>query len=165
MSRYMTALLPWMLLAGCAISDPPKSELSPLQARAVNSRDLGKQFGATYDEIWWATMTTLQDAGFVVRQASKNDGYIYGVWLNSFEKESDYFGPLNAAAMRSFSQVEVSVTLEKSGEHSTLVRLSTRLGPESEAQDDAAFTRRFFAYLQKEVFLREAQKRLVAAKT
>ena len=110
-------------------------------------------------------MTTLQDAGFVVRQASKTDGYIYGVWLNAFEKDSEYFGPLNAAAMRKFSQVEVSVTLERSGERGTMVRISTRLGPACEAQDDAAFTRRFFAYLQKEVFLREAQKRLASAKT
>jgi hypothetical protein len=144
-------LLPLALLAGCATQLPPRSQLAPLQARVVNTRDLGKQFNATYDDIWWATLTVLQNDGFVLRQADKDAGFIYGVWMNSFERRA-----------REFADVEVSLTLEKREEHSTLVRLSARLGSDGEAQDDAAFTSRFFAGIQKELFLRMAQKRFAS---
>jgi len=156
MARYMILLLPLALLAGCATQPPPRSQLAPLQARVVNTRDLGKQFNATYDDIWWATLTVLQNDGFVLRQADKEAGFIYGVWMNSFERRA------NHSLSRKFADVEVSLTLEKREEHSTWVRLSARLGPDGEAQDDAAFTSRFFAGIQKELFLRMAQKRFAS---
>jgi hypothetical protein len=151
MARYMILFLPLALLAGCATQPPPRSELAPLQARVVNTRDLGKQFNATYDDIWWATLTVLQNDGFVLRQADKEAGFIYGVWMNTFEQRA-----------RKFADVEVSLTLEKREEHSTWVRLSARLGSDGEPQDDGAFTSRFFAGIQKELFLRMAQKRFAS---
>ena len=153
MPRYMMLFLPLAWVAGCAMQPPPRSELAPLQVRAVNTRDLGKQFNATYDDIWWATLTVLQNDGFVLRQADKDAGFIYGVWMNTFEKR---------ASSRKFAEVEVSLTLEKNAEHSTLVRLSARVGSDGEPQDDAAFTSRFFAGIQKELFLRMAQKRFAS---
>ena len=157
MERVITLLSLLLLALTVGCQHISRSDLGPLQSRALHSRDVGRQLDARYDEVWWGTVTALQDAGFVLRQADKNAGFIYGVWIDTSEPaiEVPLFGiPLTHQV------VEVSITLEQQGETSTVLRLSARMGAGGESQDDAQFPQRFFAAVQKEVFVRTTARRL-----
>ena len=144
-----------LLLCGCtthSLRELSTPRLTGLQRRAVNSRHIGKQFDATYDDVWWATISTLQLHDFVLRDADKDAGYIYGVWQNGFEQETkrSIFG-LNKE--EELKEIEVSVTLEDLGSEGAMVRISSRGTSVGESMDDASFCSRFFASLNKELLL------------
>ena len=158
--RGMNAWVPLLLVAavaGCA--NLSGSRLASLQSRELRSRVMGQRLNATYDQVWWGTVTALQNAGFVLRTADKDAGFIYGVWSDVFETKGEIPFLLFSIPI-GYREVEVSVTLERRGEHSTVLRVSNRLGSAGESQDDALFPQRFFAAVQKEVFRRQAAKRL-----
>ncbi len=185
--RYSTTILVALALfaGGCAVTPPPTAPpatpVAGLQRRAITSRDLGKELQADYLDLWWATITVLQDAGFVLRDADQQDGFIYGAWLNRFETRAvappqglgliegligtDFFSVTSDTSADSgeldfngdwneFTDIEVSVTFERRGEHSIVVRLSSRFGWDGSPQGSDEFASRFFGAIRKEVFLR-----------
>ena len=71
-----------LLLGGCASVETPadtSTGMNGLQQRALTIRNIGDEFGATYNDVWYGTIATLQLNGFILKQADKSSGYIYGV--------------------------------------------------------------------------------------
>jgi len=145
---------------GCATQRQYESpRLTGLQNRVIHSRLIGKQFGATYKEVWWSSISTLQLHGFVLRDADVETGYIYGVWQNVFETEGSNASVLPMImSSRSLEVIEVSLTLEDMGKKGTKVRISSRGDANGESMDCATFASRFFASLNKELLLKTAEK-------
>ena len=140
--------------SGCSTSrEYGTSSLTGLQSRTIHSRYIGKDFNAGYKAVWWATISALQLNGFVLRNADCDSGYIYGVWQNHFEDESlpVLFTGLSFGYQRA---IEVSVTLERIRNTETLVRISCRGDGKGHNMDNAEFSSRFFATVNKELFLK-----------
>lgn len=183
--RLPTTILVALTMAagGCTLTAPPPTPVSGLQRRAITTRDLGKELQAEYEDLWWATITVLQDRGFVLRDADRQGGFIYGAWLNRFENRtvtpppgftllsdllgtdlfsvtsntSEIAGGLDSFGnWHEFTDIEVSVTFERRDKGSILVRLSSRFGWDGGPQDSDDFASRFFGAIRKEVFLRRA---------
>lgn len=168
------AVLAIVMLSGCASQKTPPADTSTgmngLQQRALTARNIGDEFGARYNDVWYATIATLQLNGFILKQADKNSGYIYGVWQNLYERQNEYsdgiftftqLGNSNNTTLGAFAsqtevykQIEVSVTLEPLARTQTLVRLVARFDSEGEPVAEGVFANRFFAQLRREIFLR-----------
>ena len=168
------AVLAIALLSGCASSKLAPANTSTgmngLQQRALSARNIGDEFGARYNDVWYATIATLQLNGFILKQADKNSGFIYGVWQNVYERQNEYtdgafaFTQLGNTSNTSvglftsktdvFKQIEVSVTLEPLARTQTLVRLVARFDTEGEPVAEGVFANRFFGQLRREIFLR-----------
>ncbi len=170
---FSATLVVGFLLIGCASTQPPADSsagLSGLQQRALNSRNIGDEFGASYDDVWYSTIATLQLNGFILRQADKTNGYIYGVWQDTYEKQyetsegSFLLRDVNTSPGLSYGsffsrtdvykQIEVSVTLEPVAPTQTIVRLVARFDSEGVPMAAGVFANRFFGLLRKEIFLR-----------
>ncbi len=162
-----------MLLAGCVGSEPPadtSTGMNGLQQRALLSRNIGEDLNASYDDVWYSAIVTLQMNGFILQQADKSSGYIYGVWQNTYERqvESSKGGfvltQLGTPPAYSFGgffsrtdvyrQIGVSVTLQPLAETQTLVRIMARFDNEGVPVAEGVFANRFFGLLRKEIFLR-----------
>mgnify|MGYP000880604639 CR=1 FL=1 len=169
-----TALAAGLMLAGCVSSEPPvntSTGMNGLQQRALTIRNIGEELGATYSDVWYGTIATLQLNGFILKQADKNSGYIYGVWQNTYERQFEnskggfvltqlgtppaysfggFFSRTNA-----YKQIDVSVTLEPLAKTQTLVRMVARFDSEGVPVAEGVFANRFFGLLRKEIFLRK----------
>ncbi len=172
------------LLTGCVSPEPPADSsngLNGLQQRVLTSRTIGDELGATYNDVWSGTIAALQLNGFVLKQADKASGYIYGVWQNSYERQTETtnggFAMVHIAGPTSstfgsyfsktavFKQIDVSVTLEPLAETQTLVRLSARFDNAGSSTAEGIFANRFFGLLRKEIFLRKNSGSIYHAST
>ena len=82
-----------LLLTGCQTERAPQNTsqgLNGLQERALTVRNIGEDLDATYNDVWYSTIATLQLNGFILKQADKNSGFIYGVWKDTYEKQNEY---------------------------------------------------------------------------
>ena len=174
LKSIMAVLAVSVAAGGCIQPEPPvntSTGMNGLQQRALTVRNIGEEFGATYDDVWYSAIAALQLNGFMLRQADKNSGSIYGVWLNTYEMQSEtteggffmtqlsaspsYYAGGFVSRTQVFKQIEVSVTLEPLAEHQTLVRLVARFDSDGEAVAEGVFANRFFGVLRKEIFLRK----------
>ena len=164
-----------LLMTGCLNQQPPADSstgLNGLQQRALTIRNIGEDLGATYNDVWYSAISTLQLNGFILKQADKNSGFIYGVWQNTYERQTEYtqgglvltqLGVTNPSwyggaffwRTTVYKQIEVSVTLEPLAETQTLVRLVSRFDNEGIPTAHGVFANRFFGLLRKEIFLRK----------
>ena len=164
-----------LLMTGCLNQQPPANSsegLNGLQQRALTIRNIGEDLDATYNDVWYSAISTLQLNGFILKQADKNSGFIYGVWQNTYEKHTEYsqgglllhqlgvtnpsvYGGAFFSRTAVFKQIEVSVTLEPLAETQTLVRLVSRFDNEGVPTAHGVFANRFFGLLRKEIFLRK----------
>lgn len=164
-----------LLGSGCLNTQPPQDTsagLNGLQQRALNVRNIGEDLDATYNDVWYSVISTLQLNGFILKQADKNSGFIYGVWQNTYEKNVQYtqggllltqlgvsnpswYGGIFFSKTAVFKQIEVSVTLEPLARTQTLVRLISRFDSEGVPVAEGVFATRFFGILRKEIFLRK----------
>ena len=165
-----------LLVSGCMNEQGPadtSTGLNGLQQRALTSRSLGEDFDATYNDVWYSVISTLQLNGFVLKQADKHSGFIYGVWQDTYEQDNaytrgglfltqlgvtnpSYYGGVFFSKTTSFKQIEVSVTLEPIARTQTLVRLVSRFDNQGIAMAHGVFANRFFGLVRKEIFLRKA---------
>jgi len=165
-----------LLVSGCMNEQAPadtSTGLNGLQQRALTSRSLGEEFDATYNDVWYSVISTLQLNGFVLKQADKHSGFIYGVWQDTYEQDRaytrgglfltqlgvtnpSYYGGVFFSKTTSFKQIEVSVTLEPIARTQTLVRLVSRFDNQGIAMAHGVFANRFFGIVRKEIFLRKA---------
>ena len=164
-----------LLVSGCMNQDGPANTstgLNGLQQRALTSRNIGEDLNATYNDVWYSVIATLQLNGFILKQADKNSGFIYGVWQNTYETQKAYtqggllltqlgvtnpsvYGGAFFSKTTSFKQIEVSVTLEPIARTQTLVRLVSRFDNEGFAMAHGVFANRFFGLVRREIFLRK----------
>ena len=163
-----------LLFSGCVSSEQPANTsagLNGLQQRALNVRNIGDELGATYKDVWYSTISTLQLNGFILKEADMQSGYIYGVWQDTYERRAEISnggftvyqvgGGSNLGIGSFFSktdtykQIEVSVTLEPLAETQTLVRLTARFDNSRVPVAEGVFANRFFGLLRKEIFLRK----------
>lgn len=163
-----------VLMTGCATPVAPadtSAGMSGLQLRTLNARNIGYDMGATYNDVWYAAVATLQMNGFLLRSADRTSGYIYGVWMNTYEheKEISHGGiimthiatPPEIAVGEFFSthhkfrQIEVAVTLEPVAETQTIVRITSRFDTKGVPMAEGTFANQFFGLLRKEIFLRK----------
>ena len=168
------AALALAMLTGCSTERlapvDTSTGLSDLQQRVLLTRNIGDEFGARYNDVWYATIATLQMNGFILRQADKNSGFIYGVWQNTYERQHEQstgaftltqLGTQGSTTVGAYlgktevyKQIEVSVTLEPLARKQTLVRLSARFDSAGVPAAEGVFASRFFGQLRREVFLR-----------
>jgi len=161
--------------AGCVFPQPPadtSAGLNGLQQRSLTIRNIGEDLGATYNDVWFSTISTLQLNGFVLKQADKNAGFIYGVWQDTYEGQIEtsrggliltqlgvtnpsWYGGAFFSRTTVFKQIEVSVTFEPLAKTQTLVRLISRFDNEGVPMAHGVFASRFFGLLRKEIFLRK----------
>ena len=172
LSAFLLAGL--LLLSGCASTEVPadtSTGMNGLQQRALTIRNIGDEFGATYNDVWYGVIATLQLNGFILKQADKSSGYIYGVWQNAYERQVEnsrggfVLTQLGTPPSYSFGgffsrtdvykQIDVSVTLEPLAETQTLVRLVARFDNAGVPVAEGVFANRFFGLLRKEIFLRK----------
>lgn len=163
-----------LLLSGCVSTEPPadtSTGMNGLQQRALTIRNIGEELGATYNDVWYGTIATLQLNGFILKQADKESGYIYGVWQNTYERQTEngkggfvltQLGTPPAYSFGGFfsrtdvyKQIDVSVTLEPLAKTQTLVRMVARFDSEGVPVAEGIFANRFFGLLRKEIFLRK----------
>lgn len=166
-----------VLMTGCVNPVYPANTnagMNGLQQRALLSRNIGYDLDATYDDVWYAAVSTLQMNGFILRQADRASGYIYGVWQNTYEPEKEVsrggFAMISTVQMDTpvtftfgeffsitykFKQVEVAATLQPLARTQTLVRLTARFDNEGIPMAEGHFASRFFGLLRKEIFLRK----------
>lgn len=163
-----------LLPAGCLTTRPPadaSAGLNGLQRRVLTIRNLGSDLDASYNDVWYAAIATLQLNGFILKQADKCSGFIYGVWENQYERQTEtteggfVLTQLGTSPAWSFGgtfsktdvykQIEVSVTLEPLAERQTLVRLVARFDNAGAPMAEGVFANRFFGLLRKEIFLRK----------
>jgi len=174
--KLTAAIAAAVLLSGCSEflrPDDTSAGMNGLQQRAMTSRNLGEDLEATYDDVWCGVLATLQLNGFILKQADKKTGYIYGVWKDTYEAQYESslgsfvmstlqsnpswaVGMFNSRTTK-FEQIEVSVTFEKLARTQTLVRLSARFDSEGYVMAEGMFANRFFGLVRKEIFLRKAQ--------
>ncbi|MBQ9772247.1 MAG: hypothetical protein IJW23_10530 [Lentisphaeria bacterium] len=170
----LCAVLAIAMLTGCSTERlapvDTSTGMSSLQQRVLTTRNIGSEFNATYNDVWYATIATLQMNGFVLRHADKHSGFIYGVWQNTYERQYEQSaGALTLTQIGSgwstsvgsffgktevYKQIEVSVTLEPLATTQTLVRLSSRFDSAGTPTAEGVFANRFFGQLRREVFLR-----------
>ena len=163
-----------LLLSGCASLETPadtSTGMNGLQQRALTIRNIGEEFGATYSDVWYGTIATLQLNGFILKDADKASGYIYGVWQNAYERQVEngkggfvltQLGTPPAYSFGGFfsrttvyKQIDVSVTLEPLAKTQTLMRLVARFDNAGVPVAEGVFANRFFGLLRKEIFLRK----------
>lgn len=163
-----------LLVSGCMTQQPPANSSTGkngLQQRALTSRSIGADMDATYDDVWFGVISTLQLNGFILKQADKASGFIYGVWQDTYERQTEYtnggFMFTQAGSTSSlhygtffsntsvYKQIEVSVTLEPLAPTQTLVRLISRFDSQGIPTAHGVFANRFFGLLRKEIFLRK----------
>lgn len=159
---------------GCLAPQPPADSstgLNGLQERSLTIRNIGEDMNATYNDVWYSVISTLQLNGFILKQADKNSGFIYGVWKDTYEQQKEYsqggilltqlgsssawYGGAFFSRTSVYKQVEVSVTLEPLAKHQTLVRLVSRFDNEGVPTAHGVFANRFFGLLRREIFLRK----------
>ena len=61
-----------LLAAGCQSPQGPASTstgLNGLQQRSLTSRNIGEDLDATYNDVWYSAIATLQLNGFILKQA------------------------------------------------------------------------------------------------
>jgi len=164
-----------LLVSGCMNQAGPvetSTGLNGLQQRALTARNIGEDLNATYNDVWYSVISTLQMNGFILKQADKNSGFIYGVWQDTYESQKEYsqggllltqlgvtnpsvYGGAFFSKTTTFKQIEVSVTLEPLARTQTLVRLASRFDNQGIAMAHGVFANRFFGILRKEIFLRK----------
>lgn len=163
-----------LLLTGCISTEIPadtSAGMTGLQQRALNVRNIGEELGATYDDVWYGVIATLQLNGFILKQADKESGYLYGVWRDTYERHVETtrggfslvqlavppgvsFGEFFSSTEQ-FRQIDVSVTLTPLAKTQTLVRIIARFDREGVPMAEGIFANRFFGLLRKEIFLRK----------
>ena len=163
-----------LLLTGCISTEIPadtSAGMTGMQQRALTVRNIGEELGATYNDVWYGVIATLQLNGFILKQADKESGYLYGVWQNTYERHVETtrggfslvqlavppgvsFGEFFSSTEQ-FRQIDVSVTLEPLAKTQTLVRIVARFDREGVPMAEGVFANRFFGLLRKEIFLRK----------
>ena len=69
-----------LLVSGCMNQAGPvetSTGLNGLQQRALTARNIGEDLDATYNDVWYSVIATLQMNGFILKQADKNSGFIF----------------------------------------------------------------------------------------
>ena len=163
-----------LLASGCMNQRPPADSsigLNGLQQRALTARNIGEDLDATYNDVWYSVISTLQLNGFILKQADKNSGFIYGVWQDTYEAQTEFnrggliltqistnpswYTGAFFSKTTTYKQIEVSVTLEPLAKTQTLVRLVSRFDNQGIPTAHGIFANRFFGLLRKEIFLRK----------
>ena len=146
MRKNFLALLLIIFFVGCA----PTSELTALQRRAFEARDLEGSF----EDAFKATVQVLQDEGYIIKNADFQSGVIQG----ETGIKQDFLGG-------TMHNSEVTATLEQFGENTVKERIvivnkvkdSSRYGTfeNSSRVEDPQFFQRIYDSIQKEMFVRK----------
>jgi len=138
-------IIPLIIIStGCATT-----ELSPLQMRGIQSRELE----GTFDNAFKATLQVFQDYGYVV----KNTEYEAGVIQGETGIKRNFWGTM--------SWFEMTATLEQFGENTVKERLSLIMKKKDSSQygtqeassmvDDVELFKKIYDNIQKEIFVRK----------
>jgi hypothetical protein len=115
---YVAGLL---AIIGAFIGCVPEIELSPMQRRQITTR----MFDSSYDNAFRATMTVLQDQGYVIKNTDMQAGLI----LASVDRETSSGSQiaqylLVGHAFDKGTEVEISCTVNNLNDFSTEVRIN-----------------------------------------
>lgn len=155
--KFLSVTALSFFLAGC-ITTKPKT--TPLQRRAIES----KEFEAGFDDVFRATLTVLQDQGYAIKNSDYNAGVIRGegntkldFWGNSTLYEL-------TATIEKFTEVRTKMRLmlvkKITGTKKSLFSIFGGSSPPYPVQtsnivDEPKFIQRFYAQIQKEIFIRQ----------
>ena len=112
MLRPLLLTVSMLTAAGCVTAPPPKGTQSSLQVQSYQTRD----FETTKRRAFNATMSVLQDAGFIVESADFETGFITGQGFTT-SRPNFFFGPLNEAT-------RMTATVQQRGEGWSSVRIN-----------------------------------------
>jgi hypothetical protein len=103
--------------AGCASTGP---KISPMQMRQFTTRN----FEGGYEDVYRATMTVLQDQGYIIKNTDMQSGLI----VASIDKETSKGSQVMQAFWAGYvwnkgTQIEVSATLNKLNDSQTEIRM------------------------------------------
>lgn len=105
------------MLIGCAASRP---QLSPMQLRQLTTRVIE----STYEHVFRATMTVLQDNGYVIKNTDMNSGLIVANIDKETSGGSQFMQALFLGRITDKNTIiEVSATVNKLNEQSQELRL------------------------------------------
>lgn len=121
MNRLFTTLfivIAGTLFIGCAGSKP---QLSPMQLRQLTTRVIE----STYDHVFRATMTVLQDNGYVIKNTDMNSGLIVAHIDRETSGGSQFMQSLFLGKVKDKNTIiEFSATVNKLNEQSQELRIS-----------------------------------------
>ncbi|HKI79366.1 MAG TPA: hypothetical protein VKA26_12550 [Ignavibacteriaceae bacterium] len=112
-----TSLFLTLFVVGCATGP----QLSQMQKRQMTT----KMIEGSYEDAFRATMTILQDQGYVIKQTDMNSGLIVANVDRESSKGSQFLSALfTGAVSHKNTIIEVSATINKLNETSQEIRLN-----------------------------------------
>lgn len=98
------------IIVGCATT---KDNLSPMQKRQITTKTLE----GSYDDVYRATMTMLQDQGYVIKNTDMDSGLIVANIDKETTKSNQFFQALFVGTIYDKGTfIEVTVTINKISE-------------------------------------------------
>src|ERR1041385_2044170 len=118
MKKIVPFILLSVLFVGCAT---PQVKVSPMQMRQFTTRD----FDGSYENVFRATMTVLQDQGYMLKNTDMNSGLIVSQIDKEVSKGSQFMQALWAGYVwNKGSVIEASVTVNKLNEAQSEIRMT-----------------------------------------
>ena len=109
---------PLLLLSGCATTNP---QISPMQMRQFTTRT----FDGNYENVFRATMTVLQDHGYIIKNTDMNSGLVVGSIDKETSKGSQFMQAFWAGYVwNKGTVVEASTVINKLNEAQSEIRMT-----------------------------------------
>jgi hypothetical protein len=119
--KYSIKYPVFIILAGLFYGCASSPQLSPMQIRQITTR----MIEGSYDTVFRATMTTLQDQGYIIKNTDMNSGLIVAnVDRESTMKEQFLQALMSDDGVVKHTVVEVSATVNNLNDSSQEVRIN-----------------------------------------
>ena len=119
MKRY-SAICVCLILSGCATAAP---QITPMQMRQFTTRT----FDGNYENVYRATMTVLQDQGYIIKNTDMNSGLIVAEIDREASKGSQVMQALfsqNGYIANKGTLIQASATINKLNEAQSEIRVT-----------------------------------------
>ena len=108
-----------LFIGGCATTNP---QISPMQMRQFTTRN----FDGSYENVFRATMTVLQDQGYIIKNTDMNSGLIVAQIDREASKSSQFWQAMfssNGYVQNKGTLIETSVTVNKLNDAQSEIRM------------------------------------------
>lgn len=116
MIKYLW-IIPIIVLSNCVSAE---AKLSPMQKRQITSRI----YDSDYETVYRATLTVLQDQGYIIKNTDMNSGLIVSEIDRETSKFNQFLQELFGGVEDKGTFIEVSCMADKISDNSTELRIN-----------------------------------------
>lgn len=116
MIKYLW-IIPIIIITNCASAE---AKLSPMQKRQITSRI----YDSDYETVYRATLTVLQDQGYIIKNTDMNSGLIVSEIDRETSKFSQFLQGIFGDVTDKGTFIEVSCMADKISDNSTELRIN-----------------------------------------